>query len=36
MTSVMGGGNGKGEAMGYKHFRRERGGGGEVSPWCRT
>jgi hypothetical protein len=35
MTPVTGDRNEEGEAMGCSHFRRGRGGGGEVAPLCR-
>jgi hypothetical protein len=34
MASVIGHENREGEAMRCGHFRRGRGGGGEVAPWC--
>jgi hypothetical protein len=35
MVPVIGDENMEGEAMGCGHFRRGRGGGGEVAPRCR-
>jgi hypothetical protein len=34
MTSVMGDGNGEGDAIWCGRFWRGRGGGGETTPWC--